>query len=132
MKAVVVGNTPRETELFVLYLAAFWTFSVIKRLERETSSDRLKTPRTLTSNCTKMSEVVGPTELQIMEADVKLLQAKFKKVKEAENMSTACSRIVASVNDKAPNDAFLVREASPPNKFHSSGAGGEGGCCVVS
>ena len=33
-----------------------------------------------------MSEIVGATELQEMEADVKLLQAKFKKVKEAENM----------------------------------------------
>ncbi len=79
-----------------------------------------------------MSEVIGASELQIMEADVKLVQAKFKKVKEAENMSTACSRIVASINAQAPNDPFLVREGSAPNKFHASGTSGEGGCCVVS
>ena len=82
---------------------------------------------------TNMSEIVGATELRELEADVKLLQTKFKKVKEAEPMSKACSRIVASVNAQAPNDAFLVREGSPPNKFHtSSGSGGESGCCVVS
>ena len=79
-----------------------------------------------------MSEIIGPSELQIMEADVKLLQAKFKKVKEAENTSTACSRIVASVNAQAPNDPFLVTEGAPPNSFHASGSSGEGGCCVVS
>ena len=80
-----------------------------------------------------MSEIVGASELQEMEADVKILQTKFKKVKEAEPMSTACTRIVATVNAQSSNDAFLVREGAPPNKFHSSaGSGGESGCCVVS
>ena len=80
-----------------------------------------------------MSEIVGASELQEMEADVKILQTKFKKVKEAEPMSAACTRIVATVNAQSSNDAFLVREGAPPNKFHSSaGSGGESGCCVVS
>ena len=80
-----------------------------------------------------MSEVVGITEVQEMEAEVKLLQAKLEKVKSAETMSTACSRIVASVNSPQPNDGFLPTEGSPPNKFHTNaGSGGESGCCIIS
>jgi hypothetical protein len=80
-----------------------------------------------------MSEVIGITELQEMEAEAKLLKVKLGKVKEAENMSVACSRIVSAVNSPQANDGFLVTEGGPPNKFHSSaGGGGESGCCVVS
>jgi hypothetical protein len=80
-----------------------------------------------------MSEVVGVTELQEMEAEVKLLKRKLAKVKKAETMSTACSRIVASVNSPESNDCFLSTEGSAPNKFHSlAGSGGESGCCIVS
>jgi len=80
-----------------------------------------------------MSEIVGVTELQEMEAEAKLLQAKFEKVKEAENMSAACSRIATSVTSAQANDGFLTTEGSVPNSFHTSaGSGGEAGCCVVS
>ena len=80
-----------------------------------------------------MSEIVSASELQEMEAEVKLLQGKLEKVKAAENMSTACSRIVATINSPEASDGFLSTEGSAPNKFHSSaGSGGESGCCVVS
>mmetsp|Transcript_23598 Transcript_23598/g.50196 ORF Transcript_23598/g.50196 Transcript_23598/m.50196 type:complete len:81 (-) Transcript_23598:148-390(-) len=80
-----------------------------------------------------MSEVVGATELAEMEAEVKLLQAKFAMVKEAEELSKTCSRIATSVQASSTDDAFLTTEASPPNPFHTSaGSGGESGCCVVS
>lgn len=79
-----------------------------------------------------MSEVVGVTELQEMEAEVKLLKAKLEKAKDAENTSVACSRIVASVTAAQSKDGFLVTEECPPNRFHTSQSGGDGGCCVIS
>lgn len=80
-----------------------------------------------------MSEVVGITEVQEMEAEAKLLKAKLDKVKHAENMSSACSRIAQSVSSAQLDDAFLSTEGSAPNKFHlSAGGGGEAGCCIVS
>ena len=80
-----------------------------------------------------MSEVVGVTEIKEMEAEVKLLKGKLQKVKKAETMSKACSRIVASVNSPETNDSFLSTEGSVPNRFHSSaGSSGESGCCIVS
>ena len=76
---------------------------------------------------------VGVTELQEMEAEVKLLKTKLEKVKEAENTSAACSRIAASVTSAQAKDGFLTTEGSAPNSFHTSaGSGGEAGCCVVS
>ena len=80
-----------------------------------------------------MSEPVGAAELQEMEAEVKLLQEKLEKVKGAENMSSACSRIVTAITSSQTNDGFLSTEGSVPNKFHSStGSGGDTGCCVIS
>ncbi|VEU33635.1 unnamed protein product [Pseudo-nitzschia multistriata] len=80
-----------------------------------------------------MSEIVGLTEVQDMEAEVKLLKAKLEKVEKAENMSKACSRIAAAVSSNQENDAFVLTEGSLPNKFHTmTGSGGEAGCCVVS
>ena len=80
-----------------------------------------------------MSEIVGVTELQEMEAEVKLLQEKVQKVRGAENMSTACSRIVNAITSSETNDAFLLTEGNVPNKFHTAaGSGGDTGCCVIS
>ena len=80
-----------------------------------------------------MSEIVGVTELQEMEAEVKLLQEKVEKVRGAENMSTACSRIVNAITSSQTNDGFLSTDGSAPNKFHSSaGSGGDTGCCAIS
>eukprot|EP00536_Pseudo-nitzschia_multiseries_P008701 jgi/Psemu1/305927/fgenesh1_kg.226_\ len=80
-----------------------------------------------------MLEVVGLTEVQEMESEVKLLTAKLEKVEKAEDMSTACSRIATSVASAQANDSFLATEGSVPNKFHTSlVSGGESGCCVIS
>ena len=80
-----------------------------------------------------MTDVVGLTEVQEMEAEVKLLKAKLEKAKNAENTSVACSRIAASVTAAQAKDGFLVTEGSPPNVFHTSaGSGGEAGYCVIS
>mmetsp|Transcript_20036 Transcript_20036/g.43580 ORF Transcript_20036/g.43580 Transcript_20036/m.43580 type:complete len:81 (-) Transcript_20036:3021-3263(-) len=80
-----------------------------------------------------MSEVVGLTEVQEMESEVKLLRAKLEKVVKAESLASACSRIATSVASAQANDAFLTTEGSVPNKFHpSAGSGGKRGCCVIS
>lgn len=80
-----------------------------------------------------MAEVVGITELQEMEAEVKLLTAKLDSSKKAENTSVSCSRIATSVASSQSKDGFLVTEGSAPNQFHTSaGTAGESGCCVVS
>ena len=73
------------------------------------------------------------TELQEMEAEVKLLKTKEAMVKKAENTSVSCSRIVTSVSSAQAKDGFLATEGSAPNQYHSSaGASGESGCCIIS
>ena len=80
-----------------------------------------------------MADIVSITELQEMEAEVKLLKAKDQMVKKAENTSVSCSRIVTSVSSAQAKDGFLATEGSTPNQFHTSaGASGEAGCCVIS
>lgn len=81
-----------------------------------------------------MSEVVGGiTELQLLQAEVTLLQKKLELAKKADKTSVCCARIVSSMNSAAAKDGFLVTEGSAPNAYHSSaGAAGETGCCVVS
>jgi hypothetical protein len=80
-----------------------------------------------------MTEVVGITELQEMEAEVKLLQIKLEACKKAENTSVSCPRIATSVSSAQARDGFLATEGGAPNQFHTSaGTAGESGCCVVS
>jgi hypothetical protein len=80
-----------------------------------------------------MADVVSITELQELEAEVKLLKKKSDMVKKAENTSVACSRIVTSVSSAQAKDGFLATEGSAPNQYHTSaGAAGESGCCAVS
>ena len=80
-----------------------------------------------------MTEVVGITEVQELEAEVKLLQIKLEVCKKADNKSVSCTRIVTSVASAHGKDGFLVTEGTAPNQYHTSaGATGESGCCVVS
>jgi uncharacterized protein (DUF3084 family) len=80
-----------------------------------------------------MAEVVGITELQEMEAEVKLLRTKLEATKKAESTSVSCSRIATNVASEQAKDGFLVNEGSAPNQFHTSaGTSGESGCCVIS
>ena len=80
-----------------------------------------------------MADIVSITELQELEAEVKLLKTKNDMVKKAENTSVSCSRIVTSVSSAQAKDGFLATEGSSPNQFHTSaGASGEAGCCVIS
>jgi hypothetical protein len=85
------------------------------------------------TNTAIMSEEFGGiTELQMLEAEVALLQTKRDAVKKAEKSSVACTRIIASVHAKEGHDCFLTTEGRAPNPFHSSaGSGGDGSCCVV-
>lgn len=80
-----------------------------------------------------MSEGGGITELQMLEAHIRILQKKLESVKNAEKTSMGCSRIVSSMQASQSKDGFLVTEGSAPNIFHTSvGGSGEKGCCVVS
>lgn len=80
-----------------------------------------------------MSEIGGITELQLLEAEVKLLEKKLEATAAADTTSSSCSRIVSSVASSQSKDGFVVTEGSAPNIFHTSaGASGEQGCCVVS
>lgn len=79
------------------------------------------------------AEPVGITELQEMEAEVKLLKTKLEATKKAETTSASCSRIVASVSSAQAKDGFLLTEGSAPNQYHTSaGTAGEAGCCIIS
>lgn len=80
-----------------------------------------------------MSEIGGITELQMMEAEVKLLQKKLDVVQGADKTSVSCSRIASSISATQNKDGFVVTEGSAPNIFHTAaGTSGESGCCVVS
>ena len=80
-----------------------------------------------------MSEIGGITELQLMEAEVKLLKKKLEVVKGADKTSTSCSRITSSIAGSQSKDGFVVTEGSAPNMFHTAaGTSGESGCCTVS
>jgi len=80
-----------------------------------------------------MAEVIGVTEVQEMEVNVKLLKAKLEKARNAENTSVACARIAAAIIGAQAKDSFLMTEGSPPNSFHtSSGSNGDSSCCVMS
>ena len=80
-----------------------------------------------------MAEIGGITELQMLEAEVSLLESKLSVAQKADKTSACCSRIVSSVNGSQAKDGFLVTEGSAPNIFHTSaGGGGDSGCCVIS
>ena len=78
-----------------------------------------------------MAEVGGITELQLMESEILLLNKQLDGVKRAENTSTACARVIASIQAAEEKDGF-VGGSSDSNQYHSSTGGGpDGGCCVV-
>lgn len=80
-----------------------------------------------------MSEIGGITELQLLEAEVKLLNKKLEVAKGADKTSMGCSRIVSSIQGWQNKDGFVVAEGGAPNIFHTAaGTAGETGCCVVS
>lgn len=80
-----------------------------------------------------MAEVSGITELQLLEAEIGILEQQASKLQGAENTSAACSRIVQSIQDSEGRDGFLVKQGvEEQNQFHSSApSSGGGGCCVV-
>lgn len=80
-----------------------------------------------------MSEIGGITELQLLEAEVALLENKLEVAKNAESTSVSCSRIAGSISAAQAKDGFLVTEGGVPNQFHTSaGTAGKKSCCVIS
>lgn len=84
----------------------------------------------------RMAEVSGITELQLLNAEVASLERTLKAVQAGEKTSTACSRVVNSIISHEDKDLFLVKEggAAGENQYHNSagGSGGGGdGCCVI-
>jgi hypothetical protein len=101
----------------------------------------------------------GATELQVLESQVLLLTKQMEGVKRAENTSSACARVIASIQKAEEKDGFVGGPAAADgaggggaggagggaNQYHSGGGGGsgsnggggraqggaEGGCCVV-
>mmetsp|Transcript_27443 Transcript_27443/g.76952 ORF Transcript_27443/g.76952 Transcript_27443/m.76952 type:complete len:81 (-) Transcript_27443:16-258(-) len=78
-------------------------------------------------------EYGGITELQMLEAEIRLMADKLKKARAADKTSTSCSRIVSSIVAAESKDAFVTTEGGSPNLFHTSvgSSGGGDGCCVV-
>lgn len=77
-------------------------------------------------------EVSGLTEMQLLEAEVASLQKTLKSLSEAENTSSACSRILQKIKAAEERDGFLVKEGvAQSNQYHTSSGQGGDGCCVV-
>lgn len=97
----------------------------------------------------------GATELQVLESQVQLLTKQMDGVKRAENASSACARVIASIQKAEEKDGFVGGPGAGnnldggggggggANQYHSGGGGpgsnggggaqggAEGGCCVV-
>ena len=96
----------------------------------------------------------GATELQVLESQVLLLTKQMDGVKRAENTSSACARVIASIQKAEEKDGFVGGPGAGSNldggggggganQYHSGGGGAgsnggagaqggaEGGCCVV-
>jgi hypothetical protein len=101
----------------------------------------------------------GITELQLLEAQIQLLNKQVDGVKRAENASIACARVIASIQKAEEKDGFVGGPAitaadgtttggpaaggggaGQPNQYHSGaagnggsggGGGAEGGCCTL-
>ena len=80
-----------------------------------------------------MAEIGGITELQLLEAEIAVLEKQFAAVQNAGSTSEGCNRIVKSIRAAESKDGFLmVQGAQEHNQFHSSaGNQGGGGCCLV-
>ena len=80
-----------------------------------------------------MAEVGGITELQLLEAEIAVLEKQLDSVMNAENTSKACARIVSAIRAAETKDGFLmIQGAQEHNQFHSSaGNPNGGGCCTV-
>mmetsp|Transcript_20972 Transcript_20972/g.58367 ORF Transcript_20972/g.58367 Transcript_20972/m.58367 type:complete len:82 (-) Transcript_20972:1740-1985(-) len=81
-----------------------------------------------------MAEYGGETELQMLEAEIRIMTEKLRKARGAEKTSASCARIVSSVVAAEVKDGFVLTEGGSPNLFHTSAgssAGGDG-CCTVS
>ena len=82
----------------------------------------------------RMAEVSGITELQILQAEIDILEKQAAGIKKAENTSAACPRIVEAVTSKESRDGFIMKAGAEndQNQFHAPvGASSGGGCCVV-
>jgi hypothetical protein len=101
----------------------------------------------------------GVTELQILEAQIANLNRQVEGVKRAENASSACAQVIASIQKAEEKDGFVGDNAvagaggggpeggaggvAQANQYHSGASGGsnggggagagqpEGGCCTV-
>jgi hypothetical protein len=79
-----------------------------------------------------MSDIGGATELQLLEQEVATLKQQLASAEKAGKTGSACTRCVTSITEADDKDGFLAKEgAVEANAYHSSAAGGEGGCCVV-
>lgn len=83
-----------------------------------------------------MAESGGITELQMLQAEIELLEKQLNGVQKAENTSQACLRIIASIKASEMKDGFLVHEGGSTNTDHSmyyaaAATNGDGGCCTV-
>mmetsp|Transcript_3312 Transcript_3312/g.6871 ORF Transcript_3312/g.6871 Transcript_3312/m.6871 type:complete len:82 (+) Transcript_3312:105-350(+) len=80
-----------------------------------------------------MAEVSGITELQMLEAEIGILEKQAAAVQGAESTSAACARIVSSIQGAESRDGFVLKQgAEEQNQFHSTvGSSSGGGCCVV-
>mmetsp|Transcript_2536 Transcript_2536/g.4332 ORF Transcript_2536/g.4332 Transcript_2536/m.4332 type:complete len:82 (+) Transcript_2536:1053-1298(+) len=80
-----------------------------------------------------MAEIGGITELQLLQAEIKILKKQLDGVHGGENTSVACDRIVSHITKAEDHDSFVMKEggASEHNQFHNAGPSAEEGCCVV-
>lgn len=90
-----------------------------------------------------MSEQGGVTELQLLEQEIEILKRVLAGCRAAavEPTSVACARLIASIQNEAGHDTFVVggtsgdpQQQSQPNQYHTSASGAaasDGGCCVV-
>jgi prefoldin subunit 5 len=83
-----------------------------------------------------MAELGGITELQMLQAEMELLENQLSGIQQAENTSTACARIIASIKDNEGKDGFLVHEGGTMHTDHNmyyaaAATNGDGGCCVI-
>mmetsp|Transcript_27701 Transcript_27701/g.76230 ORF Transcript_27701/g.76230 Transcript_27701/m.76230 type:complete len:82 (-) Transcript_27701:3576-3821(-) len=80
-----------------------------------------------------MAEVSGITELQMLEAEIAILEKQASSVQGADSAGVACTRIVKSIQGAESKDGFVLKQgAEEQNQFHSSvGSSAGGDCCVL-
>ena len=86
----------------------------------------------------ELDEPISPeAEEKALQEETSKLEEELAAAKQAENVSTACERIVSEVEKRQVHDGFLDNPDSGDGKnpYHSStpsaSSGSSGGCCVV-